>query len=118
MPDSFENRIADFYVNGVYDTERLYGGPEEGGWWYTSYTLVRVSGGGQDESDALAQADSLREKLDDSYAVMTWGLGRTELRSEVSERMDYDWDYVPSHSDYVIRWDVPTYLPEQRPHYS
>ena len=26
-----------YYAN-VYDMERVYGGPEEGGWWVTTYT--------------------------------------------------------------------------------
>ena len=30
------------YVN-VYQEERCYGGPEEGGWWYSSYTPVDYS---------------------------------------------------------------------------
>jgi len=30
------------YVVAVYEIDRAYGGPEEGGWWYNTGELVRV----------------------------------------------------------------------------
>lgn len=29
-------------VRSIYNFERAYGGPEEGGWYYNHYTLIRV----------------------------------------------------------------------------
>jgi hypothetical protein len=30
------------YVVALYETDKAYGGPEEGGWWYDTGTLVRI----------------------------------------------------------------------------
>lgn len=31
------------YIVAFYDVDRAYGGPEEGGWWYDTGALVRIS---------------------------------------------------------------------------
>lgn len=30
------------YIEAFYEMDRLYGGPEEGGWWYDAGTLARL----------------------------------------------------------------------------
>ena len=34
--------MADSYVVALYEIDRAYGGPEEGGWWYNCGTLERT----------------------------------------------------------------------------
>ena len=44
-------------IRSVYNVDRCYGGPEEGGWWYSHYTHVRVLGDNEifeiDDSDEV-----------------------------------------------------------------
>ena len=49
------------YVS-LYETERAYGGPEEGGWWYDEYKL-EGSKAFTDEEEALDYRDWLRDKI-------------------------------------------------------
>lgn len=49
------------YVS-LYETSRNYGGPEEGGWWYTSYTLDHSEEFNNLE-EARAYADKLRDEI-------------------------------------------------------
>ncbi len=108
------------YVVAVYTLDRAYGGPEEGGWWYTIGDLSAVVDGSNSEADALAKADRVRAKLGngDRLSVQVVDLGRWELTPEASRYMEAEWDYVPKRSDYVRRTDVPQYFPEHTPHYS
>lgn len=58
------NREAKWWSVGVYDKDRVYGGPEEGGWYYSAGDLtykweVR---GFEDMDEARRYADQLREK--------------------------------------------------------
>lgn len=39
MPTKQKQKTEVWYVN-VYELDRHYGGPEEGGWWYDSGTLI------------------------------------------------------------------------------
>lgn len=41
------------FVN-VYEVDRIYGGPEEGGWWYNAGTVVESIEVAASEADALA----------------------------------------------------------------
>jgi hypothetical protein len=50
-----------FYVN-VYELDRVYGGPEEGGWWFTTGKLVKTK-----TADTLEQALFLEEALEQEY---------------------------------------------------
>jgi len=47
---------------GTYQTSRAYGGPEEGGWWYTNYKLMESKAFGTKE-EAEAYAEEMRGKL-------------------------------------------------------
>jgi hypothetical protein len=111
------------WVVAVYATSRRYGGPEEGGWWFTEGELVGLLGSSNDEDDAYGIAYEFNRPLwnegeprRDGYDARVVELGRRELRPEVAEaRCHLDWD--PTPEDYVLRWDVPLYFPEARPHY-
>lgn len=111
-----------YYVVAVYYEDRAYGGPEEGGWWYSTGELVDVLTGHLDEGVAYEMArfyndDEERARSGERARVVE--LGRRELKPELQANgchmTDYDWE--PKESDYVVRWDVPEYTPEHRPHY-
>jgi hypothetical protein len=44
------------FVIGFYELDLGYGGPEEGGWWFESGTLVRLHRVMRDEAAAHAYA--------------------------------------------------------------
>lgn len=106
----------------VYDTERLYGGPEEGGWWYTYGELHHVEGWFTGEDDAL---DCARALNDDE---LTWPdrsrvsaevvqVPRWELKREYADAYCHNWDIELEPQDFELRWDVRAFWPERRPHY-
>lgn len=109
------------YIIARYNTDRLYGGPEEGGWWYTAGELDRVVLSTRDEDRAYewvrrlndARAPMQREFV--GYSVVE--LPRRELLPElmaVGCHADIDWD---DEASFITRWDVPVWFPEHRPHY-
>ena len=51
------------YSVAVYEVDRAYGGPEEGGWWYDCGDLVRVAKRFRSEDDAWDYCNRLNEKL-------------------------------------------------------
>lgn len=51
------------HVVAFYEIDRNYGGPEEGGWWYDSGSLVRVSRVFKSEDAALAYARRANDLL-------------------------------------------------------
>lgn len=51
------------YSVAVYEVDRAYGGPEEGGWWYDCGDLVRVAKRFRSEDDAWNYCNRLNEKL-------------------------------------------------------
>lgn len=108
----------------VYDQGRSYGGPEEGGWWFTYGDIVLVHSFHVVEDDAW----DLARRANDEYraagdltsegglcaTVVT--LPRLEVRPELrSELCHFDGDLTDD--DYVISYDIPTSYPEGRPHY-
>jgi hypothetical protein len=108
-----------YYVVAVYTIDAAYGGPEEGGWWYTEGDLSAVVDGSSSEDEAYQKADTIRAKLGfpDRVSVQVVDLGRWVLTPEASELLEDDWDYVPVREDYVLRTDVPQHFPEHRPYY-
>lgn len=120
--------IGNLWVIAVYDTERVYGGPEEGGWWYTQGTLVGISdvGGFKYVSNAASACRAVNERLgydnrgdwhhEQRREAHLVELGRRELHPEL-RRQECHADIDPGPEDYVIRWDVPAEFPEHRPHY-
>lgn len=60
----------------VYEMDRIYGGPEEGGWWYDAGTVVLCRQVPADQAEAVR--DSLREEYPHTgkrYSVIYPGYG-------------------------------------------
>jgi hypothetical protein len=132
------DEYANLHVVAVYAEDRAYGGPEEGGWWYTTGELVGVVGAVFDEDEAweIARMWNETNPLEDRYGRRGYPgeratvveLGRRQLKPEY---MDYAchgygdelWEVDKDHNSVVkaqyaeTRWDIPTYYPEGRPHY-
>lgn len=110
----------DLYVVAVYEVHRVYGGPEEGGWWYTEGVLDGIIDATASEQGAYDVAYGYNrpdgEQRRDGTEAHVVQLGRRELRPEVAAQVCHaDWE--TTEEDYVLRWDVPTVFPEGRPHY-
>ncbi len=82
------------YLN-IYELDRCFGGPEEGGWWYTAGTLLSST-----EVPADANADELHYEADAKCAAengqLKWNLysvnyrgGYTEARLEDTPGADF-----------------------------
>lgn len=98
-----------------------YGGPEEGGWWYTTY----------DRTDDWA--DTIEWYLNEDVAYEAarlyngWAgnreeayvieVPRLELKPEYAEQACHMYGEEFKSEDYEWRTDIPEYLPEARPHY-
>ena len=91
------------YVVALYEIDRCYGGPEEGGWWYDTGTLERIVVIRHSEEAAFQMArcaNSLLTHIERGrrdVASMAYGGGRH--RAEVFEDA------------------APRFFPEERPHY-
>lgn len=116
------------YVVARYATDRAYGGPEEGGWWYDVGELEKVVLATRDEDrawDAVVRLNDARHRMRaDRVGYTVVELPREELIPELRNQMchgDVDdlWDesghIKPEYR--VTRWDIPTFYPEGRPHY-
>lgn len=91
-----------FFV-GVYRVGQGYGGPEEGGWWFSTGNLVRqVACNSWDEAEAVRARYVGTKEEPGEFAY-------TGLRSSVRSGEDYDVviDIAPH----------PEYFPEERPRY-
>lgn len=93
----------------IYETNRSWGGPHEGGWWYDTgeptkrpdlAVLTRVF---NDEDDARAYLESIRET-----ALQA---NREEGRREPSSVLCNGWYAAELHDGY------PKPYPETKPHY-
>jgi hypothetical protein len=86
-----------FFV-GVYDVNRNYGGPEEGGWWFDSGELIKTV-----VAANRTEAESVRDVLQNDYP-------HSRKRYSVLGGEDYD--------IYIFEGKLPDpYFPEERPHY-
>lgn len=85
-----------WFVN-VYSIDRVYGGPEEGGWWYDTGELVKVIVCQSEE-----QAQEVRQQLEAEYPY-------TGKRGSVLGGDDYNME--------VANDPGVAYWPEERPHY-
>jgi hypothetical protein len=98
----------------IYLVDRAFGGPEEGGWWYTHGTPVTENLSdevGKDwalpryfhnENEAVSYSEQLQDRLDD-----TVNKGRRSIGSVLSQGLY--WAYVEEGH--------PRPFPEERPHY-
>jgi hypothetical protein len=97
-------QLTTTYVN-VYELDSLYGGPEEGGWWYdegTPFLSLKVEQCDR-AGDIIDLAVALREQYQDN------GNRRSTVYREVSDKP----------TDYrVLIEDAPAQAwPEERPRY-
>ena len=63
----YKDEKATWWSVGVYETDRAYGGPEEGGWWYDCGNMVdhfRVRG-----FDNIEEARKYQQELRDEYHI-------------------------------------------------
>jgi hypothetical protein len=99
---AFKTSAGNWYA-GIYETNREYGGPEEGGWWYNTGSLVDTLGpfNSRDEAEAAGrhacqEGDWQNEPgADDSSIVYSGG--------------NYTWD--------TCQGKPPEYYPEETPYY-
>jgi hypothetical protein len=82
----------------VYDVDRQYGGPEEGGWWFDTGTLIRKA-----IVETYERACELREEWEEEFPY-------TQKRYSVLGGEDYNIDIIEGA-------DVPGTFPEVYPHY-
>lgn len=108
--DHEEDNLETFYVT-IYMVDLFYGGPEEGGWYYTCGDPIldpiegqsrnRVFDGKDAENRAERYAEGLRKLCEHLNE------GRPEITS-VASRGRYD---------VVVEENPPALFPAQRPHY-
>jgi hypothetical protein len=100
--------MPQFYCVAIYMTDREYGGPEEGGWWYNSYEPIARYGYltrcFQTYEEARVYENELRsfiekEKLNE---------GRRHPNSVLSDG---------HFTTYITEGHYPEDLPRERPHY-
>lgn len=102
--DGDNHFTADGWTVAVYEMNRHYGGPEEGGWWYDSRELVAVATA-DDETDTARVVAELESgpyrSTGDRFSVY---YGR---RGDVEYRM-----YIHAPGDKITHRD-----PLETPHY-
>lgn len=114
---------APLYVN-VYDVESNYGGPEEGGWYFNSGTLLE-SIPAQNEKEAKSIADNLEKKYS----------GENSERIPGSVKLNNPGEEIPDNWEPLNQTDDESYVhyegkilvyieehpgknfPSERPHY-
>jgi hypothetical protein len=111
------------YAVAVYETDRCYGGPEEGGWYYTDGPLIEVNSFSLEVDEASGRCWDLNQTFRDEdrdearRIASVVQIPRLELAPELKAQACHgDGEFSPG--DYVVRWDIPTdYLDDRRPHY-
>lgn len=116
LQDYYDLEEVPVYVTAVYAVDRVYGGPEEGGWYYTYGDLVGTIGATADEDDAYGIAWRFNRLLADGgprrdgLEARVYQLGRLEYPADACHV-----DYAPEERE--PRYDVPLHFPEGRAHY-
>lgn len=95
------------YVVAIYDCDRAYGGPEEGGWYFDCGELVRVVRTFKNEEKALAFARRYNDLL--HLQRQNGGGGRYDISS-----VCYQGGHYAAH---VYERYAPEYYPKERPYY-
>lgn len=102
--------MTDQYVVAVFELDRRYGGPEEGGWWYDTGTLVRILR----TASTAARADALASRANSLLAWQRANRPR-EWRMYPLGSMCYDGGHYVA--DVYLTRELPTSFPAQRPRY-
>lgn len=113
------------YVVAVYETDRAYGGPEEGGWWYTVGELVDIDMVTESEDLAWARIRLLNDSYRHRRDGISWRGDQEARLVELPRRELNEWaakeachsDYDFQEDDYETHWDIPVSFPEHAPHY-
>lgn len=96
-----KERPARWWTVGVYETSRAYGGPEEGGWYYTAGTMV--------EKGRMRFFDSYKKAKAYEKRLWDWVEAENRKNKYCEERL-------------AVRCTTetmpPMYFPQRRPHYS
>ena len=98
--------MAKVFIVAVYEVNRCYGGPEEGGWWYDAGQLIRQMRQFRNEDQAYEYSRRLNRRL------RSRNFGPNQGRRELSS--------VLSDGEYqACVWEdhAPKFYPEVRPHY-
>lgn len=95
-----------FYVV-AYAVERRYGGPEEGGWWYDTGSVIHVSYVPVQTTDRAALLTELRDEYARVEARLRPAYGNDD-RGDVHGGPDLN---------VCIKTHWPTDFPAERPHY-
>jgi hypothetical protein len=110
--DDQEPRGAGFWTVAVYECDRRYGGPEEGGWWFDCGERV-----------AHLMADDLAPRVftdqDKAYEYATDLQGRLDVRFN-NDGENRDLNSVNCEGRYcaeVHEGFAPAHYPETRPYY-
>ena len=93
------------FVVAVYERDRAYGGPEEGGWWYDTGDLVRVMSVEKTEARAYERCRRINRALEAKRETS----GIRPLSSVA---------YAGGHLEAEVFENVPPeHYPAVRPHY-
>lgn len=91
------------YLN-EYETDRAYGGPEEGGWWFDTGRFIKCHGEFAD--DRFDEAIAARKKLDGYLAEKREG-----LHAPSSVLSEGRWPQI------YVEDEPGMDFPQERPHY-
>jgi hypothetical protein len=94
------------WIVAVYDTALAYGGPEEGGWWYDTGSLVRIVFATPSEDAAYSYSRKLNNRL--RSRVFGPNQGRRDKSSVLSDGF---------FEACVYQDHAPKGYPDVRPHY-
>jgi len=107
----YEEEVAErepaFYSVGVYLEELCFGGPEEGGWYYSCFTFTTSLGEHTRSFKTREEARIYRDSLDP--LIEEWNEGRPALHSVLS-----DGRFTAMIVDELPLREYPT----ERPYYS
>lgn len=95
------------YVVAVYELDRSYGGPEEGGWWYTTGSLVRVHSVEKSEEEAYRKCRRINQGLEHKRRV-------THNPHYSLSSVCYSGGHLAAQ---VFERTAPEFFPQQRPYY-
>lgn len=104
--DTLDRKERHTWIVAVYDAALAWGGPEEGGWWYDTGSLVRIVKITPSEEKAYAYARGLNARLESRK------IGPNEGKREKSSVLS---DGV--FEAHVYADNAPDHFPAVRPHY-
>ena len=96
-----------FYCVSIYKIDRAYGGPEEGGWWYTCGEPILEFGAHTRCFHILEEAQDYQALLEKTL-IVELNEGRRPISSVLSEGV---------FESYLDENQYPESFPKVRPHY-